>query len=146
VYQPSVPSWSGDVPHGAEAGERGAAGEEANEAEEKRDVQEMGEEDAPEVEVRPQADDVVGEVEDQVARQVVVAAERAQQEDGGAVAGDAREVHEVVGEEVDPRDGEEDPGREREREQHEGMPAPGGGMLRHGGGGARHEARDGSCG
>ena len=100
---------------GAEAGEGGAAGERAEHAEEQPHVEQVRQQDGDEVVGRVQAEQLPRPQEEEVADEVVVAAEGGEEKRQDAVALDAGQVREVVGEEVDSRDRVVDPRAQRER-------------------------------
>src|SRR5262249_54011328 len=105
--------------------------------------QQVGEENAPVVEIRAQADQMVRGEKDDVPTQAVVAAEGSEQERRHPVACDAGQVYEIVGEEVDPGDRKVYPGGQRKREQHQHVPDPGCAGTLRGGSSVRHRRRDG---
>ena len=141
-----MPTQSGGAPErGAEAGESGAAGERAQYAEEQSHVQQMRHQDDGEVGGRVQPEQLPGTQKEEVANEEVVAAERGEEKRQDAVALDARQLREVIGEEVDSRDGVVEPRAQRERHENQRMPSAGlAGAFTADGSEAEHEGSDAS--
>ena len=93
----------------------------AQQSEQQRDVQQVGEEDGPLKGDRIHAEEVVGAEEDQVADQERVPAKGLQQEDQGTLVPQIGEVYEVVRKEEGPCDRIVDPCAQRQRQKHERM-------------------------